>query len=94
MELSYTDEVPRLIYYTANKKAFRNEIPLTKDTSITMTGQSKFEIHDHENTYYFKDGGGDIKIKQWVNAISKAISSISSNTKFENPRHGFSASFV
>lgn len=84
LELSYTDDVPRLIYYTANKKAFRNEIILTKRTKVYTTGQSKFEISDGTNTFYFKDCNDTIKIKQWVNAINKAISSIAhKNTDFK-----------
>jgi hypothetical protein len=73
MELSYTDEVPRLVYYTANKNHLRNEIPLTKHTKVYSTGPSKFEIADLGHTYYFKDCGGDAKVKQWVSALSKAI---------------------
>lgn len=77
MELSVTDNVPRLVYYTANKRQLRNEIPLTKHTKVYSTGPSKFEIADMENTYYFKDCGGEAKVKQWVNALTKAISTLS-----------------
>ena len=76
LELSYSDDVPRLIYYTASRKTLRNEIALTRHTKATITGPSKFEIIDLENTYYFKDCGGNVKVKQWVGAINKAISNL------------------
>lgn len=76
MELSYTDGVPRLVYYTANKKNLRNEIPLTKNTKVYSTGPTKFEIADMGNTYYFKDCGGEVKVKQWVSGLLKAIATI------------------
>lgn len=76
MELSYTDNLPRLVYYTASKKSLRNEIPLTKHTKVYTTGPSKFEIADLGHTYYFKDCGGDIKVKQWVSVLTKAIASL------------------
>ncbi|CAI2375083.1 unnamed protein product [Moneuplotes crassus] len=75
MELSETDGVPRLVYYTANKTKLRNEIPLTRHTKVYATGNSKFEITDLENTFYFKDCGGEAKVKQWVAELSKAITS-------------------
>ena len=79
MEFSYTDNVPRLVYYTANKGHLRNEIPLTKHTKVYSTGSSKFEIADLENTYYFKDCGGEAKVKQWVTTLSKAIATQNSH---------------
>lgn len=77
MELSYTDNVPRLVYYTANKKDLRNEISLTKHTKVYSTGPTKFEIADLTHTYYFKDCGDEVKVKQWVAALSKAIANLS-----------------
>ena len=78
MELSYINDVPKLVYYTAENKAkLRNEIPLTKLTRVYITGPSKFEISNPDETYFFKDCGGEIKIKAWVSSITKAIASIS-----------------
>jgi serine/threonine protein kinase len=76
MELSYNGDLPRLVYYTASRKMLRNEIPLTKHTKVYATGKGKFEIADLGNTYYFRDCGGEAKVKQWVYAISNAISQI------------------
>lgn len=78
MELSYVNDVPKLVYYTAENKAkLRNEIPLNKLTRVYITGPSKFEISNPDETYFFKDCGGDIKIKSWVASITKAIASLS-----------------
>mmetsp|Transcript_8887 Transcript_8887/g.10075 ORF Transcript_8887/g.10075 Transcript_8887/m.10075 type:complete len:442 (+) Transcript_8887:292-1617(+) len=94
MELSYTDNVPRLVYYTANKRQLRNEIPLTKHTKVYTTGPSKFEIADLENTYYFKDCGGEAKVKQWINALTKAISTQSSRKMSISGNKVMSATFA
>lgn len=56
MELSYVNDVPKLVYYTAENKAkLRNEIPLNKLTRVYITGPSKFEISNPDETYFFKD---------------------------------------
>ena len=93
MELSYTDDVPRLVYYTANKKTLRNEIALNHHTKIYSTGPSKFEISDLGHTYYFKDCGGEAKIKTWVSALNKAISSISHRKPSFKGNKALSATF-
>lgn len=94
MELSYTDEVPRLVYYTANKNQLRNEIPLTKHTKVYSTGPSKFEISDLGHTFYFKDCGGEAKVKQWVSALSKAIANQNVRKMSFKGNKAFSASFA
>lgn len=94
VELSYTDNVPRLVYYTANKRQLRNEIPLTKHTKVYSTGPTKFEIADLENTFYFKDCGDEVKVKQWVNALAKAISTQSSRKMSINGNKVLSATFA
>jgi hypothetical protein len=94
MELSYTDDVPRLVYYTANKKQLRNEIPLTKSTKVYLTGPSKFEISDMDHTYYFRDCGGEAKVKQWVNALTDAISNINYRKMSFKGNKAMSATFA
>lgn len=94
MELSYTDDVPRLVYFTANKKTLRNEIALTKHTQVNITGQSKFEISDLEKTYFFKDCGGSVKVKTWANAINKAISNMNHKNGALIGNKGFSSTFA
>ena len=77
MELSYVKGIPKLVYYTAsNKIKLRNELPLTKLTKAYVTGPSKFEISNHHETFFFKDCGGEVKIKAWVAALNKAIASL------------------
>lgn len=93
MELSYTDNVPRLVYYTANRKALRNEIALNKHTKVYSTGTTKFEISDLGHTYYFKDCGGEAKVKTWVSALNKAISSISHRKPSFKGNKALSATF-
>lgn len=94
MELSYTGEVPRLVYYTANKNQLRNEIPLTKHTKVYLTGPSKFEISDLGHTFYFKDCGGEAKVKQWVSALSKAVTNQSIHKMSFKGNKACSASFA
>lgn len=78
LELSYVNDIPKLVYYTAeNKVKLRNEIPLIRQTRVYITGPTKFEICNPQETYYFKDCGGEIKVKSWVTAINKAITSAS-----------------
>lgn len=93
MELSYTDDVPRLVYYTANKKALRNEIPLTKHTKVYSTGNTKFEIADMGHTYYFKDCGDEVKVKQWVSTLTKAIASLTNRKMSFKGNKALSATF-
>lgn len=77
LELSYSNNVPRLVYYTNDSKVkLRNEIPLDKNTKVNFSSLSSFEIINPDETYKFKDCGGYIKIKAWVSAINKAVLSL------------------
>lgn len=94
MELSYANGIPKLVYYTAsNKMKLRNEIPLTKLTKVYVTGPSKFEISNHHETCFFKDCGGETKVKNWVVAISKAIASLNFRKGSIKAGKALSASF-
>ena len=81
MLLKYVGYTPRLLYYTANKRTFRNEIPLTRFTKAVITGKNKFEIKDRDETYYFKDCGGETKVIQWVTEVNKAVSLLSNQRR-------------
>jgi len=93
MELSYNGGLPRLVYFTANKKSLRNEIPLTKKTKAYITGNNKFEIVDLGHTYYFKDCGGEAKIKQWVAAITDAVDTLNCRKTSLKGNKALSATF-